>query len=66
MDYQKRRALCMETFTGDVMNEQQRIVSDALYCLAMRMTDAGAKHVDALIEGFCELAGVKYPPQRMD
>ena len=48
------------------MTHQQIIVSDEIYCLAMRLTDAGAKNVNALIEGFCELSGVSYPPQRME
>ncbi len=46
--------------------DQQRVLSDELYCLAMRLTDAGAKNIDALIAGFCELAEVRYPPQPME
>lgn len=46
--------------------EQQRIVSDQLYDLAMRLTDAGAKNVDALIEAYCEISGVTFPPQQME
>jgi hypothetical protein len=47
------------------MTEQQTITSDALYCLAMRLTDAGAKagYVDPLITGLCKLAGIEFPPQ---
>ena len=48
------------------VTHQQRILSDELYCMAMRLTDMRAKNVDALIEGFCELAGVSYPPQQME
>ena len=40
------------------------ITSSALYDLAMRLTDAGAKGVDELIEKLCEQAGVEYPPKR--
>jgi hypothetical protein len=46
--------------------EQQRIVSNALYDMAMRLTDTGAANVDALVEAFCELSGVKYPPQKTE
>lgn len=46
--------------------EQQQIISDQLYCLAMRMTDLGVQNVDALIEAYCEISGVKYPPQQME
>jgi hypothetical protein len=48
------------------MTDQQRVLSDELYCMAMRLTDMRVKNVDALIEGFCELAGVSYPPQQME
>ena len=34
-----------------------------LYCLAMRLTDAGYKNVDALILALCNQAGIAYPPQ---
>ena len=40
------------------------ITSSALYDLAMRLTDAGAKGVDELIEQLCKSAGVEYPPKR--
>ena len=40
------------------------ITSSALYDLAMRLTDAGAKGVDELIEKLCKQAGVEYPPKR--
>lgn len=46
--------------------EQQRIVSDQLYCLAMSMTDKGVKNVDTKIAAFCEITGIKYPPQQME
>ena len=41
-----------------------RITSGALYDLAMRLTDAGAKGVDELIEKLCKTAGIEYPPKR--
>jgi hypothetical protein len=48
------------------MSNQQEIISNALYDFAMVLTQAGAKDVDALIAGYCELSGVKYPPQKTE
>jgi hypothetical protein len=48
------------------MTDDQRIVSSALYDLAMTLTDQRVKNVDALIERFCVLAGIPYPPEKGD
>lgn len=48
------------------MNEQQKTISDALYCIAMRLTDMGVKNVDELIKRLCKEAGVNCPPQQME
>lgn len=45
------------------MSDQQKILSAELYDLSMRLTDEGVAHVDWLIERFCVLAGIPYPPQ---
>ena len=47
---------------GNEMTEQQRDMSDYIYCLAMRLTDAGAKDVDRVIKNLCLSSGVAYPP----
>ena len=56
----------MTTSTMHTPSPQQRILSASLFDLAMRLTDAGAKDVDALIEAYCEVSGVAYPPQKME
>jgi hypothetical protein len=48
------------------MTDEQRIVSNALYDLAMTLTDQRVKHVDSLIERFCVLAGIPFPPEKGD
>tara|TARA_R110000868_G_scaffold1091_2_gene8346 strand:+ start:187 stop:363 length:177 start_codon:yes stop_codon:yes gene_type:complete len=47
------------------MNQQQRELSNNLYELAMRLTDARAKGVDTLIKGLCQAAGISYPPEQL-
>tara|TARA_R110000868_G_C10332403_1_gene714337 strand:+ start:292 stop:471 length:180 start_codon:yes stop_codon:yes gene_type:complete len=47
------------------MSEQQRELSNNLYELAMRLTDAKAKGVDKLIQGLCQAAGISYPPEQL-
>jgi hypothetical protein len=44
---------------------EQDIISDHLYNMAMRLTDAGAKGVDALIEDACKTLGIDYPPEQI-
>ena len=46
------------------MTDEQKQLSVSLYDLAMRLTDAGFKGVDELIEQLCKQAGVEYPPKR--
>jgi len=40
------------------------ILSDELYCTAMRLTDAGCRNVDGLIRRLCESNQISYPPQQ--
>ena len=46
------------------MTDEQKQLSGLLYDLAMRLTDQGVKNVDSLIERFCVLAGIPYPPEK--
>ena len=48
------------------MTDEQKQLSGSLYDLAMRLTDQGVKHVDGLIERFCVLAGIPFPPEKGD
>ena len=50
------------------MSQQQREVSDAIFCMAMRLTDKGEKFdlVDKITRSACTAAGIDYPPQRME
>ena len=54
-----------KTCEGDFMSEQQISISSAIYCMAMRLTDAGTDSaaVDAITRSACEAGGVSYPPQ---
>jgi hypothetical protein len=62
----RRQQRISEHQSGAVSMAQDvnKITSSALYDLAMRLTDAGAKGVDELIEQLCKSAGVEYPPKR--
>ena len=50
------------------MSQQQREVSDAIFCMAMRLTDKGEKAdlVEKIVRSACQAGGVSYPPQQME
>jgi len=50
------------------MSQQQKEVSDAIFCMAMRLTDKGepADLVDKITQAACKAGGVSYPPQQME
>ena len=50
------------------MTSQQIELSDAIYCMAMRLIDAGCKAelVDRIAVSACRIGGIDYPPKRMD
>ena len=47
---------------------QQTELSDAIYCMAMRLIDADCKAelVDRITVSACRIVGIDYPPQRME
>lgn len=48
------------------MSQQQAELSDAIFCMAMRLTDKGEKPetVEAITRNACAIGGVEYPPQQ--
>lgn len=41
----------------------KQVLSNELYCLAMRLTDIGCRNVDGLIRNLCESNQLSYPPK---
>jgi len=50
------------------MSKEQAELSDAIYCMAMRLTDKGEKPetVDAITRNACAIGGIDYPPQQKE
>lgn len=46
------------------IEHDKAILSNELYCLAMRLTDIGCRNVDGLIRNLCESNQLSYPPQQ--
>ena len=49
------------------MSQQQRDISDSIYCMAMRLTDTETPPalVDQITRVACVIAGIPYPPERL-
>ena len=50
------------------MSQQQAELSDAIFCMAMRLTDKGEKHeaVEAITRNACAIGGIEYPPTQKE
>ena len=48
------------------MSQQQAELSDAIYCMAMRLTDkdVDSSIVEAITRNACAIGGIEYPPQQ--